>query len=143
MENDDGTIALADAFVTYAPGGGLSAAMGQQTLPFGVYDTNLVSDPLTKELGETALTSLVLGGEAAPFGWSLFTYYVDDEETIDGFGVGLGTAWKATIRNSASTCVDQQHRRFRRAQRAIRGRRRWPGVRARGGASGRSPHWSN
>ena len=92
VENDDGTIALADAFVTYAPGGGLSAAMGQQTLPFGVYDTNLVSDPLTKELGETALTSLVLSGEAAPFGWSLFTYYADDEETIDGFGVGLGTA---------------------------------------------------
>ena len=92
VENDDGTIALADAFVTYEPGGGLSAAMGQQTLPFGVYDTNLVSDPLTKELGETALTSLVLSGEAAPFGWSLFTYSADDEETIDGFGVGLGTA---------------------------------------------------
>ena len=92
VENDDGTIALADAFVTYEPGGGLSAAMGQQTLPFGVYDTNLVSDPLTKDLGETALTSLVLSGEADPFGWSLFTYYEDDEETIDGFGVGLGTA---------------------------------------------------
>ena len=93
IENDDGTIALVDAFLTYEPsGGGLSAAIGQQTLPFGVYDTNLITDPLTKKLGETAHTSLVLSGEAAPFGWSLFTYYADEAETVDGFGFGLGTA---------------------------------------------------
>ena len=93
VENDDGTIALADAFLTYEPrGGGLSAAMGQQTLPFGVYDTNLITDPLTKDLGETAYPSLVLGGEAAQFGWTLFTYYVDEEARIDGFGAGLGMA---------------------------------------------------
>ena len=91
VKDDDG-IVLDAAIVTYEPGGGLSAAMGQQTLPFGVYGTNLVSDPLTKKLGETAHPSLVLSGEAAPFGWSLFTYYVDDEETIDGFGLGVGTA---------------------------------------------------
>ena len=91
IENDDGTIALADAFLTYEAGGGLSASMGQQTLPFGVYETNLISDPLTKELGETAHTSLVLSGEAAQFGWSLLTYY-DGEDSLDGFGLGLGTA---------------------------------------------------
>ena len=91
VENDDGTIALADAIVTYEPGSGFSVAMGQQTLPFGVYDTNLVSDPLTKKLGETAHTSLVLSGEAAQFGWSLLTYY-DGEDTLDGLGIGLGTA---------------------------------------------------
>ena len=93
VENDDGTIALADAFLTYQPsGGGLSAAIGQQTLPFGVYDTNMITDPLTKDLGETAYTSLVLGGEAAQLGWTLFTYYADEEERIDGFGAGLGFA---------------------------------------------------
>ena len=93
VENDDGTIALADAFLTYEPiGGGLSAAMGQRTLPFGVYDTNLITDPLTKDLGETAYTSLMLGGEAAQLGWTLFTYYADEEERIDGFGAGLGFA---------------------------------------------------
>ena len=91
VENDDGTIALADAFLTYEPaGGGLSAAIGQQTLPFGVYDTNMITDPLTKDLGETAYTSLVLGGEAAQFGWTAFTYYADEEERIDGFGAGVG-----------------------------------------------------
>ena len=90
VENDDGTIVLADAFVTYE-GGGLSAAMGQQGLPFGVYETNLISDPLTKELGDTAHTSLVLGGEAASIGWTLLTYH-DGGESLDGFGIGLGTA---------------------------------------------------
>ena len=91
VENDDGTIALADAFLTYEPaGGGLSAAIGQQTLPFGVYDTNMITDPLTKDLGETAGVSLVLGGEAAQFGWTAFTYYADEEERIDGFGAGVG-----------------------------------------------------
>ena len=93
VENDDGTIALADAFLTYEPsGGGLSAAIGQQTLPFGVYDTNLITYPLTKDLGETAHTSLVLGGEAAQFGWTAFTYYADEEARVDGFGAGVGFA---------------------------------------------------
>jgi hypothetical protein len=90
LEEDDG-IKLADAFLTYEPGEGFSVAMGQQTLPFGVYDTNLVSDPLTKVLGETAHTSLVLSGEAAQFGWSFLTYH-DGGDTLDGFGIGLGTA---------------------------------------------------
>ena len=93
VENDDGTIALADAFLTYEPaGGGLSAAIGQQTLPFGVYDTNMITDPLTKDLGETAYTSLVLGGEAAQFGWTVFAYYADEEARVDGFGAGVGMA---------------------------------------------------
>ena len=93
VENDDGTIALADAFLTYEPsGGGLYAAIGQQTLPFGVYATNLITDPLTKDLGETAHTSLVLGGEAAQFGWTAFTYYADEEARVDGFGAGVGMA---------------------------------------------------
>ena len=90
VENDDGTIALLDAFLTYDPGSGLSAAMGQQTLPFGVYETNLVSDPLTLELGETAHTSLVLSGGADRFDWFLLGYH-DGGDTIDGFGIGFGT----------------------------------------------------
>ena len=92
IENDGGTIVLADAFVTYEPGGGLAASMGQQGLPFGVYETNLISDPLTKDLGDTAHPSLVLSGEAAQLNWSLLTYSVDGEERIDGMGIGLGTA---------------------------------------------------
>ena len=91
-DGDAGSIVLGDAFLTYEPeGSGLTATLGGQTLPFGVYETNLISDPLTLELGETGGTSVVLSGEAASIGWTLLTYH-DGGETIDGFGFGLGTA---------------------------------------------------
>ena len=96
VENDDGTIALADAFLTYDGGGGLSVAAGQQGLPFGSYDTNLVSDPLTKGIGDTAGVSLVLAGEADQLSWSLFSFDAanvpEDESNIAGFGAGVGFA---------------------------------------------------
>ena len=99
MENDDGTIALADAFVTCEPGGGLSASAGQQAVPFGVYDTNLISDPLPKGIGDTAGVSLVLAGEAGQLGGSLFSFDAqnvpEDEGNIAGFGAGLGFAAEA------------------------------------------------
>ena len=99
VENDDGTIALADAFLTYDVGDGLSIAGGQQGLPFGSYDTNLISDPLTKGIGDTAGVSLVLAGEAGQVGWSLFSFDAanvpEDESNIAGFGAGLGFAAEA------------------------------------------------
>ena len=99
VENDDGTIALADAFLTYDAGGGLSATGGLQILPFGVYDTNLISDPLTLMLGETGDVGLVLAGDADLLSWSLFSFDVqnkpEDESNIAGFGAGLGFAAEA------------------------------------------------
>ena len=95
VKEDDG-IVLDGATVTYGPGGGLSATGGLQGLPFGVYDTNLISDPLTKKLGETGDVALVLGGEADQFTWSLFAFDGDNapesEDNIAGFGAGLGFA---------------------------------------------------
>ena len=88
-------IKLDAATVTYEPGG-LSATMGLQGLPFGVYDTNLVSDPLTKDLGDTGEVSLVVGGEAGQLGWSVFAFDGDnapeDEDHIAGFGAALSFA---------------------------------------------------
>lgn len=96
VENDEGTIALVDAFLTYDAGGGLSATGGLQVLPFGVYDTNLISDPLTLVLGETGDVGLVLAGDADQLSWSLFAFDVqnkpEDESNIAGFGAGLGFA---------------------------------------------------
>lgn len=93
VENDDGTIALADAFLTYEPGGGLSASAGQQGVPFGVYETNLITDPLTKDLGDTSGVSLILGGEAGQLTWNLFALQPDDGgQFADNFGVAAGFA---------------------------------------------------
>ena len=94
LEEDDG-IKLADAFVTYEPGGGLSVSAGQQGVPFGVYDTNLITDPLTKDLGDTSGVSLVLGGEAGQMTWNLFGLQPEEDGQVGenhgaavGFGVG-------------------------------------------------------
>ena len=96
IENDDGAIALADAFLTYDAGGGLSATGGLQVLPFGVYDTNLISDPLTLVLGETGDVGLVLAGDADQLSWSLFAFDGDNapegEDNIAGFGAAAGFA---------------------------------------------------
>lgn len=95
IENDDGTIALADAFLTYEPGGGLAASGGQQGVPFGVYDTNLITDPLTKDLGDTSGVSLVLGGEAGQLNlnWSLFALQPEEDgQFAENYGVAVGVA---------------------------------------------------
>ena len=92
VENDDGAIALADAFLTYEPGGGLSASGGQQGVPFGVYDTNQITDPLTKDLGDTSGVSLVLGGETGQMSWNLFGLQPDDGQFADTPGIAAGLA---------------------------------------------------
>ena len=69
---------------------------GQQGVPFGVYDTYLISDPLTLVLGETTgEMAVVLGGEAGPMSWSLFGFDGDnppDEDHVASFGGGVGWA---------------------------------------------------
>ena len=91
VENDDGTIALADAFLTYEPAGaGFSATAGDTGVPFGVYDTNLISDPLPKSIGDTGGASLALSGETGPANWSLFALNAD--QFADIFGVAAGFA---------------------------------------------------
>ena len=94
VENDDGTIALADAFLTYEPAGtALSASAGQQGVPFGVYDTNMISDPATKVLGDTSGVSLVLGGEAGQLNWNFFALQPEEDGRFaDNYGVAAGFA---------------------------------------------------
>ena len=97
IEHDDDDIVLAEAVLTYAPeGSGFSVTGGLQGLPFGVYDTNLVSDPLTMDLGDTGQVSVVIGGEAEQFNWSAFAFkgdhQVNGDDRIEGFGAAAGYA---------------------------------------------------
>lgn len=92
VENDDGTIALADAFLTFDAGGGLSASAGLQGVPFGVYDTNLITDPVPKALGDTGDPSLILGGEAGQMNWNLFALQPEDGEFAHNYGIAAGFA---------------------------------------------------
>ena len=95
--SDDGDMELDAATVTFAPPEGpWSLTGGSQVLPFGVYETNLISDPLTLQLGETGENSLVFGLEAGDFYGSLYAFdgdnQVDGKQRIGGHGASVGYA---------------------------------------------------
>jgi hypothetical protein len=77
LEIDTGYVTFANAEVTP-----LAVTAGQIYVPFGVFETNLVSDPLTLELGETRETALHIGMEKGDFAGALYLF--NGETTIDG-----------------------------------------------------------
>ena len=94
IEADDDDIVLADGFLTFAPADTVSISAGQQGLPFGVFETNMVSDPMTKELGDTSGVSVVAEIDAGLATVSLFGFDGANEphgkSRIESFGAALG-----------------------------------------------------
>ena len=76
------------------PSGGWSLTVGQQYLPFGTFESNMISDPLTLDMGETSETALALEFSAGDFEGSIFGFKGDSSpggsDGIGGFGVALG-----------------------------------------------------
>lgn len=70
----------------------LDIAAGRMYVPFGNFDSMMVSDPLTLEVGETQEEALQLGfSNGAGLGGSVYVYK-DDEDTsekIDDFGLNI------------------------------------------------------
>ncbi|WP_295543759.1 LbtU family siderophore porin, partial [uncultured Thiohalocapsa sp.] len=66
--------------------------------PFGAYETNLVSDPLTLEIGETRETATLLGFAYAGIGASVYGFNGGHEphgdNRIGSWGVNLRYAWE-------------------------------------------------
>lgn len=69
---------------------------GQLYVPFGSYETNLVSDPLTLEIGETRETTLQLGFVSGGFSGTAYVFNgdrkIDGENQIGTWGATLGYA---------------------------------------------------
>ncbi|MBK1731421.1 LbtU family siderophore porin [Thiococcus pfennigii] len=69
---------------------------GQIYVPFGAYETNLVSDPLTLEIGETRETAAQLGFVHEEFFGSVYVFNgdnkIDGENEIGSWGANLGLA---------------------------------------------------
>ena len=89
---DEGTITLGnlDKFPLY-----LTA--GKMYVPFGSFESCMISDPLTLELGETNDTAVQIGFEAAGFYGSVYAFNGDineegENDDIDTFGANLGFA---------------------------------------------------
>ncbi|WP_177420664.1 LbtU family siderophore porin [endosymbiont of Lamellibrachia barhami] len=74
----------------------LSLAVGRMTLPFGNFESAMVSDPLTLEIGEIRGTALQAGYHSGGFYSSAFIFNgetkTDGSESIDQYGFNLGLA---------------------------------------------------
>ncbi len=91
LEIDEGFVTVGDT-ETFP----LFLTAGKLTLPFGLFETSMISDPLTQEVGEIKTYATVLGVEWQGLYVSTFIY---DGTTIDGdddgrdlkvFGAGAG-----------------------------------------------------
>jgi len=76
----------------------LSLTAGKFYMPFGNFATNMISDPLTLEIGEINDAGLSLGFESHGFSAALYGYKGMNEtgssDTIKGFGAMAGYGYK-------------------------------------------------
>ena len=61
---------------------------GRQYAPFGVFATNLISDPLTLELGEANDLVLQFGLSSGELHGAIFGFYGDDDQN-GGYGAAI------------------------------------------------------
>lgn len=91
---DEGTI-------SYKLGGGSSVTMGKTYVPFGVYDTAIISDPMTLDLGETNEVVLMYSNSTGMFNVDLYVFN-GEIDTVDtaaagddndmGYGLNVGVS---------------------------------------------------
>jgi hypothetical protein len=93
-EEDETPLEVDVGILTIAPPDGpwfINA--GRQYVPFGTYETYLVSDPLTLELGETRETAVLFGLASTGFVGAFYVFNGDSEKSgdnIDHYGATAG-----------------------------------------------------
>ena len=95
IDVDEGTITIGNPEV--CPG---YVTAGKMYVPFGNFETHMISDPLTLELGETNESAIQVGVETSGFYASVYAFNGDvdehdnDDDEIEGFGVNAGFAYE-------------------------------------------------
>ncbi len=77
----------------------LYLSAGKMYVPFGNFESNMIQDPLTLELGETRESAVQIGFEAAGFYGSVYAFNgdvgeTDDNDKVDNYGANLGFAFE-------------------------------------------------
>ena len=99
QEQDDGegeeSAIVAGAILTIGPPeGSWSFTAGRQYMPFGLFETNLISDVLNFEIGETNETTVQFGLSSGGFRESIFGFDGDNDKAgdrgIPGHGATVG-----------------------------------------------------
>lgn len=97
FEEDDTDLEVDVALVTIAnPEQPWFVSSGLFYEPFGTFETNLISDPLTLEIAETRESSVLVGVEKNGFSGGMYAFNgdlsEDGDDDIDNFGVFAGYA---------------------------------------------------
>jgi hypothetical protein len=97
FEEDESEAALIDeASITLNFSDNFSATLGKVYVPFGVFDSNMISDPLTLELGETNESVIQLGFSFANTYGSVYTFngdsarITDTDDNVMSYGLNIG-----------------------------------------------------
>jgi hypothetical protein len=74
---------------------GVAATVGKLYVPFGVYETGMISDPLTLELGETREGAVVVDFGGGGFYGAAYIFNSainddDEDDMVDAYGVNAG-----------------------------------------------------
>ena len=98
-EDDTEPVDLDEGFITLTGGKGFPAYLtaGKMYVPFGNFASNMVSDPLTLELGETRESAVQAGIEINGFYGSVYLFNGDIDEAgedshLDNYGGSAGFA---------------------------------------------------
>ncbi|SMC39212.1 Phosphate-selective porin O and P [Desulfocicer vacuolatum DSM 3385] len=99
LYEDGEDIVFDEAFITLTGGENLPFYLkaGELYVPFGSFESNMISDPLTLEIGETRETALEVGYEIAGFYCAAYLFNgdvdeVDGDNDVDNFGLNAGYA---------------------------------------------------
>jgi len=96
-EEGDGAVGLDEGFITIHGGDGFPVYLsaGKMYVPFGNFESTMISDPLTLELAETRVSAVQIGFELEEFYGSIYAFNGDIDEAgedshIDNFGANAG-----------------------------------------------------
>jgi hypothetical protein len=96
-EEDDTNLEIDEGTITLSQLGGLPIEMtaGQMYIPFGNFESHMVSDPLTLEIGETRESVVQFSSEAGNAYGSIYSFKgttrnADESDRVKGFGANIG-----------------------------------------------------
>ncbi|MBT3236247.1 MAG: LbtU family siderophore porin [Bdellovibrionales bacterium] len=93
FEDDDTPLDVESAFIT-APHGAFTLKAGRFFVPFGTFETNMVSDPITLDMAETNEAAIEVDYAAGPISLSFFIFNGDSaeasaEDKADQYGASV------------------------------------------------------
>ncbi len=101
-EDETEPVDLDEGYITLRPGKEslLFLTAGKMYVPFGNFATNMISDPLTLETGETRETAAQFGVEANGFYGSVYLFNgdvdeFDEDSHVDNFGANAGYVFES------------------------------------------------